>query len=291
MMEGKMATDYWNGGTGNWADPTQWQAGVVPQPGDTAKIDAGTCEVTDRSIGNVNVLLAGPFVFAPEPPTLDLHNAVLGNMIVESGTSAPVINVSGAVLMTGTVQAPDAYTQLDIALAPHSLLVNTGTISGAATPPSPYGASVEINGDASDVLVNSGTIAGGYVGIGGLALLGDGKVTIAGDGASNCSVSGLCGPRQTFLFEPPPPNVEVDHALYLEGDASEFFSTIAGFAHGDGISLGQPVTSDTFNPATGVLTVFDGAKQVAALHFAGSYTQSDFVLSNFKGVHGFIGHT
>jgi hypothetical protein len=58
-----------------------------------------------------------------------------------------------------------------------------------------------------------------------------------------------------------------------------FAGTIDGFGGSDVIDLLKTAsTSETF--ASGVLTVQDNGATVASLHFAGSYTTADFMLSS-----------
>ncbi len=58
-----------------------------------------------------------------------------------------------------------------------------------------------------------------------------------------------------------------------------FLGTLKGFADGDAIDLlNQTATSLSYSG--GVLDVFDGGTQIAALHFSGSYSSSSFVLAS-----------
>jgi hypothetical protein len=66
-------------------------------------------------------------------------------------------------------------------------------------------------------------------------------------------------------------------------DPQTFAATIANFGGGgDSIILvGQTITADSY--ANGVLTLLDGTTLVGNLHFAGSYTTSDFQVASSGG--------
>ena len=46
----------WNGGTGNWNDPTLWTPQQVPRPGDFASLGGGTVYITNVNASDIPII-------------------------------------------------------------------------------------------------------------------------------------------------------------------------------------------------------------------------------------------
>lgn len=276
----------WYGGAGSWEDANDWNPTGVPMPGSSVAIHHGTVEVCNLDISRGTVGLGG--IGPQPPPVLSLHNAVVGNIELISGAPVPdaggiqTIDVAGFVAFTGTI-APLLVAQdaLTVTLAAGSVLLNAGTLSTAGAGVS---ATVDMTG-AKALLVNQGlvetyqgstTIDPAVLGLGTFELVGQTQIPIG----ATVEFGGLVGFGQTVDFAGQP--LAGTMPLLRLDDPRGFAGTILGFAAGDTVELaGTAATSEQY--AHGVLTVYDGHRPVARLHFAGSYGTDKFALAESGG--------
>ena len=283
-----MADKIWFGGNGSFTDASDWSPAGVPAAGDTITLGTGSLEVKDQNLIDIPITM-GSYYGA----TLGLDNSILGNVGL---TTVPTptgqiaghhtFNVSGDSVFAGTISTNlsggSEFSDITtINIAPHSHLLNIGDIE--LTPQE--GVSLDINGDCGSKLVNDGLIEaesgpGGNIKI-STDVLGFGTIAF-GVGAPQASVTptgtaeftSSVGSGQTFEFSGAD-GATASAALLQIDMADAFKGTITNFTNTDTISLqNTTVTSDSFH--NGVLTLDDGSHAVAHLHFAGSYTTSDF---------------
>jgi RHS repeat-associated protein len=157
----------WVGGSGDWGDPTHWDAGHIPSTGDDARIQvAGVTVMHSTGTDTVNSLLASG-------GTLVLSGGTLNVTTTLQGTSN--FQLSGSTLGKATVVAGTTLT------ATGSSTLDGVTLAG----------DLEINDFQTVTAVNGLTLSNGRVGLqsifsGGspaaLRLSGTGPQTLAGTG-------------------------------------------------------------------------------------------------------------
>ncbi len=164
----------------------------------------------------------------------------------------------------GDIAVAGGYTQYG------GVTTINGTLSASAY--TQDGGSTTVNGalSAASVNVRGGGTSGNFF-VYNSALTSSSvtkSVTLAASGylTFNAAVSS----SQTVTFE------DASDTMFL-GDAAGFAGLIKGFTDGDAIDLvNTAATNLTY--ASGVLDVFNGATQIAALHLSGAYTQANFSL-------------
>jgi hypothetical protein len=171
-------------------------------------------------------------------------DAASGSTITLSGAAGDKLSNSGSLVAGGPGTA-------DIAVA----FVNAKTVSVSS------GTLAFLSG-----VTNNGTLA---TGAGTLSfekkISGTGTLGI---GTGTLSLLGGAFATQSVQFEQSSGLLDITNP-------TSFSAPIIDFAANDKIDL-LKTASTTFTFAGGTLTLDDGAKQVAALHFAGTYTQNDF---------------
>ena len=290
-----MTDKNWFGGTGSFTNASDWSPSGVPVAGDTITLGTGVLEVSDRSLFGIPVTM-GSYYGA----TLALTDAILGNVGLTTVptptgqiTGHHTFDVSDYTVFAGTISTnlsggqefSDATT---INIGTNGVLLNIGNIE--LTPQE--GETLTVNGAHGALLVNDGLIEaesgpGADVKIGanvagfGTIELGVGAPMMFSSQSGTAEFGGSVGAAQTFKFSGASGATASDLLLKID-IASAFAGTIANFTNTDTIQLaGTTVTSDSFS--NGVLTLNDGSRPVAHLHFAGSYTTSDFTTQVVSG--------
>jgi hypothetical protein len=314
-----MATETWNGASGNWNDPTKWTPQVVPQAGDTAVLLGGTVDISSVDASNIDIVDSwnltafqqGDFSALDRDATLDISNSVIGNVelvggnpVTPHGAAIAHFNINGGVVFRGTFGVFDGGEgdNLTINMSPGSALVNQGQWYRFGEGPenttinmSPgsflvnqatiNGTELTIAGNGpGDAIVNNGTIAISDSLVLGPLVAGTGTVELTGpdfffDQGARAEFGGFVAPQQTFAFEKPPFPWLSDLQNLTIDVAREFLGTIAGFSQGDDVRLNN-LTATSEQYQNGVLTLYDGNAPVAALHFSGTHSQTDFTLAS-----------
>ena len=169
-----MAIKNWNAGFGLFSAGNNWSPDEAPAAGDKLYISDGAAILYDETFGSADapssIGLTGDD--ASQPSRLIAWNATLANVTLDNAPpGADLTPRHGAFVVAGTVLNDGGTIEagrgnllfpgnsLDIALAPFSTLINTGTIS--ATP----GNTMDITGSWGSALENDGRIvaAGGTV--------------------------------------------------------------------------------------------------------------------------------
>lgn len=272
-----MTQRVWNGGSGDWTDPSRWSvtgtgASGAPIPGDTAEVAEGDvalvgAEGLDGSIYNGVALVLGDS--ANDAVQLDLSSAFLGQYaaiglagsatIDAVGTSAIACmvtdTVGGSTLTLGGATGDAADTLIlahdsSLTVGGGAGLHLTGTIRADAA----------ITAAATSTVVNDATVTleGPLVDIEGF-LTGTGTFDV--DDASTLRLGGQCGAGQTIAFG------DTNGRLQL-ADPGGFAGAITGFASGDLLDLtGVDATAAAYDAASGILTLTDASgAAVATLH-------------------------
>jgi hypothetical protein len=293
-----MADKTWFGGTGAFGTASDWSPSGVPVAGDRITLGTGTLEVSDLNLIDIPMTM-GSYYGA----TLDLENSILGDVaLVTAPTPTGQIvghhtfDISGFSVFAGTISTnPSGFSgggefsdDTTINIDRGSTLLNIGNIE--LTPQE--GVVLDINGDCGSKLVNDGLIEAesgpdatvkistDVLGFGTIAF-GVGAPSPHSTQSGTLEFTGRVGTNQTVEFSAASPAMASDLLLQID-IAHAFKGTIANFTNTDTISLqNTTVTSDHFSH--GVLTLDDGSHAVAHLHFAGSYTTSDFTTAVVGG--------
>lgn len=111
--------------TGNWNDPSTWQANAVPNQFDSAVVSAGhTVTVNAANLGILNLLVDGTLTYSSTPTSFkvnnNLHISNSGIVNVFSGTTGKTLDVGGNIYNDGI---------LDVSVG--STTAGTLTLSGA----------------------------------------------------------------------------------------------------------------------------------------------------------------
>ncbi len=261
----------WNGGTGNWNDPTLWTPQQVPRPGDYASLGGGTVYITNVNASDIPIIDGwnleafeqGDQSALDQDTTLDITNSVIGDVRLEGGnpvtphgTANAVWNLQGIVTFRGDMGIDNAGegARLQVAVAPGSIVLNQGqwtldregpvTASiamghgaiinnqGGIFIGSGFGSNLTVSGDASDLLLNGGTISLPTETLIGPSVVGNGIFEIsAGEGTAE--FKGLFGGGETFAFQPQTPFSALVPATeeLIADQAREFLGNIAIFVH------------------------------------------------------------
>jgi len=211
--------------------------------------------------------------------TMTGANALSGGLSVTSnGTlvATGATTIAGPVAITGTgiFDARAGLTLAGGSIAATSGTIEIGTAGGAATWTTTVdaGSTLQGFGTVSDPIVDNGTVTAQS---GTLALLGrvsgSGYLDIASGAAVNAlgrlaqvGISFLAGGNET---------------LVLGTANAQLAPTVSGFANSDVIDLAGIVAS-TETLVGSTLKLFEGSVKVASINLAGSYAQSNFVLSS-----------
>jgi hypothetical protein len=280
-----MTTRTWFGGTGSFTDAGDWSPAGVPMPGDEAIFLAGTLDIDHQNLADIPLTYGGDF---PTKSVLDLKGSVIGPVMLQNDRTGAVegihtINVSNYAVFVGPLSTNELEESTTINISPHSLLLNFGSLQFVTQ----LGASLDIAGTKGAVVANYGLIEveapGATTAIIAPSVTGHGTIQVGSSDVANTEFGGFVGSGQTFEFSGFDDQASSTATATLQVDmAREFHATIANFTAVDTIDLkGVTVTSDDFN--NGVLTLKDGSETVANLHFAGSYTTSDFVTQAVAG--------
>jgi hypothetical protein len=250
--------------------------------GGTLAADAGATLLLSEG-GTFNGTLAGA-------GTVEISTALTlsGSAALDAATMIDTANITLAA-STALIEAAGSTFDLTAATTKTKL-----TLSGPGSASFTNAGNVVANGlgtaSVSVAFINSGNVS---VGSGTLAFLGavtntgtidasagvlSIKTTVGGTGTLEVGAAGTlslllgAGTGQTVDFLASTGLLDLTKPIDFKG-------TIDGFGGSDKIDLLKaPETSFTFS--NGVLTVKDGTKTEASLHFGGSYTQSDFSLTS-----------
>lgn len=227
-----MASFAWNGGSGDYLDPTQWTPAGVPlyDGSDTlATITAGSVSVSGIEPNGITLVLGGPIVESQLGPVLTLADAALGPEMTLNAISYGTLDVESYNTSYGTIAigSPDGsvYSSLDLSSRTFGQLNQEGTLT--------VGTAAELTTDRNTFLNNDRLIefAGGR-GIMSGDIIGTGTIDLAAPN-STLSLYGGVGPGQTIRLHQGAVN-----ASY----APSFHATISGFTDSAAtLMLGQLV--------------------------------------------------
>lgn len=307
----------WTGGStwGTIASDWGWVTGSVtdaagpPGPGDTALVTSGTVwlpldatlngntvEVAGTA-GAAGLLFSGDAALNLTTPTIDQATTVESLVQGQIAAGATVLDTLGTFINGGTIEANGPkgstftidvaqdttgnagvfinYNEIDVA-AGNAMTIIAGTNAAF------YNASgIQVAGGSLD-LTTSGTGAfdGGYAPLRGV-------VVISQDGTVEDNIAygtAVGGAAPYFAFADNNGNT-----LKLDQPA-QFGGRILGFGAGDTIDLGQglTVTAASYDAATGILALENGASTVASLAFvSGDFQTGSFAVSG--GIAGSFG--
>jgi hypothetical protein len=294
-----MATLTWAGTTGNWTDPTQWKPGLnaIPQPGDTALINAGAVTLTGIDLQSQTVDLGGV------DPTITLIGSTLDTHSVLSvaSLSQATLDIEQTTQVFGTLSTASPYTEIAI-------------LQGNATLPAQFVVSGTLDASAyTDLILFSGGnfMLDGTLNVSGqfTAESASASNTFTNDGTINCiAPSGTFVSFSANMIGTGVINVDASDKVFLAattatqtlnlnaGNADvmigpSFAGNIVGFRQSDTLSLNSVVfTSLTYDPTTEMLYLYDDLAPfnisvlVATLHISGSYQTADFSILPFNTI-------
>ncbi len=275
-----MTTETWSGGAGRFNDPNNWSPAGVPQPGDTAVVEAGTVKFRGEAVHGVVFSLQG--TSSDNPVVLDLRNTWLDSDLTEPylGLGGPSyytdIKVSGVVLSTGDITFSPRYSPgfTTMELRHDSAFVNAGTINTGTT--------WDVNPSGSNTLfVNAGTVSvsnqtrvnvpvtgGGEFDVQGTPIAG--ATLEFGDRASADVTVNLVGFNGSLVLDHP--------AEFLGG----IHLNAANYQEEEFIGLpNDNVNSVSF--ADNKLSLFGADGLIAKLNVIGDYQTSEFGVSSRAG--------
>jgi RHS repeat-associated protein len=224
----------WNGGMGNWNDPTKWSTGTVPGSADDVTIAGGTVNITDGE--SARTLISGGILNISSSGTLGtVEGGTLSGTVDDqglfygSGDAASPLVLAGSVLIAG--QMNNSYFrntgQLNFGSAANVLgakVANDGDITvfgganlGSGTFTNDTGATIAFTDDS--------TISGG-------AILNSG--TVVKNAGTGQTVLGNNG-----LFEDLGGTVSATSGTLAIADASFFQNTVFSASAGASVSLDQ----------------------------------------------------
>jgi hypothetical protein len=160
------AQDNWNGGTGNWSNGSDWNAGE-PGPGsdvviysggnDTVTLDVGSTTISSLTLGGPSNGTTSELTDAGTKQTLTITNAL------NVGQTGTLYLYGGSTVTAGA----DSTSAGEILLYNGSTLSVTGNLANSGTLLLNNGNTLQINGDVS----NSGLLNTGFIiGLGGNTL-------------------------------------------------------------------------------------------------------------------------
>ncbi|WP_237478209.1 hypothetical protein [Lichenibacterium dinghuense] len=273
-----MTNRTWNGGSGDWADPSRWAAANTgapgaPIPGDTATVGSGTADLIgaeglDGSIYDGLGITLGDA--ANDPATLQLSGVYLESFssitlagsatIASDGVSAiacPVTDAGAGTVLTlsgdPSVQNGLLITRgASVTVGPSATLDLEGRITDEA------GAGITAAAGSTVVNNASVTAVGPLIDVGG-ALTGTGTITL--EDATTVELEGSVSSGQTIAFG------SVDGRLEIAAPDA-FAGAVTGFASGDLIDFtAVAASSAAYDAATQTLSLYGASGQVlSALH-------------------------
>ncbi len=268
---------------------------------------AGTLSASAGTLSLTGVLSDIGTIAAGAGTVLDIKGGgTIAGTLAGSGTvrldSALTLNSGAALAATTVVQTANVTLGSSTSLT--NLAGDSYDITAAAKQ------TVSLTGAGGDKLSNAGTIAANGAGTAslGVALINSGAITVGsgtlsfvGAVTNNGIIDAAAGKATFSLALGGSGTVEIDHAgtvSLLKGAAASqyvdfgvggglldltgpnsFAGTIEDFAAGDKIDLIKTLET-SYDFANGVLTVMNGSKTVASLHFAGTYATTDFTLAS-----------
>ncbi|MGI4764569.1 MAG: S8 family serine peptidase [Janthinobacterium lividum] len=273
-----MTDRIWNGGVGDWADPSQWTAADTgapgaPIPGDSAAVGSGTADLVgseglDGSIYDGLAVTLGDA--ANDAVTLQLSSAYLGTLSSVTLAGSASIASDGASAIACPVAVAGAGTVLTLSGDPsvqNGLLITQG-----ASVTIQAGATLDLEGRITDeagasitALVGSAVVNNAAVtAIGPLidvqgGLTGTGTITL--EDATTVNLEGTVSSGQTIAY------ADVDGRLEI-ADPNGFAGAITGFTSGDLLDVTSVVASSVaYNASTQTLSLLDASGNVlTALH-------------------------
>lgn len=310
IMKGStsMTTATWNGGSGLYATPENWDTGAVPGAGDTAAINSGEALAASEDIP-ATVVLGGTDPGAA--PALDLLSASVGNLVMPhdlpqppylSGTSPAqygTLNVSGdsraglidlGAFANASRFGPPPYSHPPL-FAADNLTVNLG---GGSTLAAGFdvreGSTLTVNGDdtsffeAADSLVEGGKVViDAPLGGEGRIAMTEGTATYWGAAdVGTLELGGAVGAGTTVDIRMG--HLVIDQPMRFEGQidirADEHAPDLPGsrydFGVQDAVLKNLAATSYSFDDASHALTLFNGDEAVDQLRFTPDITAGSF---------------
>ncbi len=271
-----MAVKTWDGTTNSFDSATDWSPAGVPQPGDSAVINAGTVTARGGLLQGLNIEAnglngaSGSIGLTDTTIATDTQISFMGI----GGILAGQVNNQGIITAMGAVNLAFATGPTGDA----GVVRNTGTINLVGGPANldpigrlPFGS---IENDSVISVWNQSAQAQTV----NLTALTSGTGTVQLFEQTQVVASPISG-SQTFRFIA---GAGRGSSLGLN-QVANFQGRIAGFAAPDSISLTtQPFTSYAYastGGASGVLTLSNGGTALASIAFDGIYQTSDFKLT------------
>lgn len=206
----------WNGGNGDYLDPTQWTPGDVPLYGaDTlAAITAGNVSLSGAEPNGITLSFGGPPAAYQAGPALILNNAAFGPQMALDVSYDATLDIEGDDTNFGNIAigSPTVYKIASIGTRSNGQFNQYGTLS--------VGAAALLSIDANTVVNNGGLIdvVGGHVSVND-TITGAGTIDIASPG-SELDMNAGVEPGQT---------IRLQQGLLAVNNEATFNATIAGF--------------------------------------------------------------
>ncbi len=274
----------WNGGTGDWFDPTNWTVSsggtAVPQPGDSVTLDGGTAtisavdaatsllEAETINLGSTNS--ATPAVLQVTDATFGRDTAIRGGADQSSGTFEAI----GSTGFNGRVSSTARAGSLTLDIESNgttAVFENEKPASLIAT----QKGTLRITGNGT--IENTGLIlAQGSIDIGSGVDVVDNAGTILVQNGGSLTVEGSIDSTISFA--------DATGRITLVDLAKAQQSLISGFQEGNAIDLAN-VQADSFNydTASALLTLIQQGTTVGSLHVSTFDKQSTFALATDGG--------
>jgi hypothetical protein len=261
-----MANLTWNGGFGDWFDPTKWSPSQVPQEGDTATITSGSVQLTSNPADGVTLYLAA--VSSPNT-ILTVQDVTFGRQFTIVSVGLNNIQISGSVVNQGSILDNKAIGILGQNST--DVFVNEGLINvsqaNPALPASNFTSTVD--------LINSGEIDVSYgMFVETKNLTGTGAINISNNGGFEAQ--GAVASGQTFTF------LDGTNDSITRINPSNFAGSIVNFQRGNQLGLSLTVDSENYDPVTHLLSLSSQGQLAGSLLITGplSYTTQSFTLSS-----------
>jgi hypothetical protein len=262
----------WIAATGDFTDAADWSPAGVPQAGETALINQGTCTIANLNVSAV-YLVVGILPLASAGGEIVLDNAIAGNLSLYAPTpQAPAsgtVEVVGHSTITSGGVLGGTENVLTFKLANHAILSSLGTyeVYGSDT--------IDVSGGRGSRFINDGTLTanGGSFDI-GANIGGHGTTDILLNPGFPPSISevefgGSVGRGQT---------VNLDAGVLKLDKPAEFHGSIDGFNAASTIEIAGTITSERY--VGDVLNLFDGKMLEAQLTLPGSFTSASFDIAH-----------
>ncbi len=293
----------WVGGRHDFFAANSWTPPGRPVAGDTAVVGLGSASDPNVAVAR-NAALNGLAIVlddglsAPDPadnPTLSLSNVVIAGDTSIAGHAtfaynpnpfAETLDLAGLVLNQGTISENDLFNTLNVDLAPNTLMMNLGTISGGDFD------TIAVADHGRARLLNDGTISGQGSSIDiGAPVSGHGSFSMTdshGFNSDSPNSSRLEFHQDVGRGE----TISMTGSLLVLDAPLTFLATIDDL-HVASRSLGQFARNSAVilngEQATGlafqdnVLTVLDGDVALAHLRFTPGLTADDFTFNAIPG--------